>query len=205
MARTKSDLLSSMGSGFEILKAITDSVIDRGGNDDDVRRILKDKKVRNAIADILVTDQKFFTFTVDFDDPKWKAFPFKGNYAGVNSDLKSEHFPVRYSGKAEVTVEVVQYDEGKTFEEHLNICQKQGAPEIDLPISETFHELFPDERKKGWILSPCGSQVERGGRRSVAFVSADGLGVYLYIYWIDCRWYQSDRFLVLREVKPLAA
>lgn len=205
MARYKSELLSSMGSGFEIVKAITDSVIDRGGTDDDVRRILKDKNIRNAIAEMLVANQRFFTFTVDFNDPKWKEFPFKGNYNYVNPNLRLDHFPVRYSGKAEVTVELVQYDKGKTFSEHLAICKEQDAPEIDRPISETFHELFPNERKKGWILSVCGAQFEHDGRQSVACVDAGEDGVSLDIAWVDSRLSQSDRFLVLREVKPLAA
>jgi hypothetical protein len=205
MARYKSGLLSSMGSGFEILKAITDAVIERGGTDDNVRRVLKDKKVKDAIADILVDDPRFFTFIVDFDDPKWKEFPFKGNYNYANPDLKSEHFPVRFQGKAEVTVELVQYDKGKTLSEHLSICKKQNAPEIDRPISETFHELFPNERNKCWILSVCGAQFELDGDQDVAYVDADENGVDLSIDFVGRRLDQGDRFLVLREVKPLAA
>jgi|GEM_PF-4322315 len=208
MSRTKSELLSSMGSGFEILKAITDEVISQGGSDEDVRRILKDQKVkdekvRKQIDDIPVSEQKFFTFIVDFDDSRWKKFPFEGNYVYVNENLKGEHFPIRHKGKCEVTVELVRYNAGKTFAEHLSICNEQNAPEGDRAIAETFYEQFPGERKKGLILAPCGSQFERGGDRGVTLVSADDDGVELDIDWVGDRWDQGLRFLVPREIKPL--
>lgn len=205
MTRYKSELLSAMGSGFEILKAITDAVIERGGTDDDVRRILRDKRVRNAVVEMLLADQKVFSFSVNFDDPKWKERLFSGNYKhSMHPNLHIDHFPVRHKGIATVTVELVQYENGVTFSEHLSTCKEQRLPEIDRPISEMFHMLYPIERKKGWIVSVCSDQFVHNSMQSIACVEAGVNGVGLGLYKVD-RWLDENlRFLVLREVKTLA-
>ena len=120
-------------------------------------------------------------------------------------NLKAEHFPVRYSGKAEVTVELVRHDEGYSFEQHFAAIKKENALKIDRAISETFHALFPDERKKGRIVSPCGNKLEIDGNQNLAYVLATHNVVSLHFYWIDLRWHESHQFLVLRSIKPLSA
>jgi hypothetical protein len=52
--KSKSDILSSMGVGFEIVKAIRDEVDRLGGGDDELRRILSDHSIAPKIAALLV-------------------------------------------------------------------------------------------------------------------------------------------------------
>ena len=148
---------------------------------------------------------KRFTLIVDFDKRRWRMFPFKGKYGGIDPHLKLEHFPVRYSGKAEVTVELVQHEVGTTFKEHLTICERQGAHEIDRAITEVFLRKFPDEHKESWILSPCGSELKCGTYQGVAYVAAEQGIISLRVCWSCDRWEQSGKYLVVRKIKPLAA
>ncbi|MBI2506681.1 MAG: hypothetical protein HYW00_00890 [Candidatus Colwellbacteria bacterium] len=54
MARTKSKFVSSFGTAFEVFKGLADEVLDLGGDDDDLRRVLRDKQLRRAIAGLIV-------------------------------------------------------------------------------------------------------------------------------------------------------
>jgi len=54
MARKKSEFLAALGIAFEIFKAIADAVISRGGNDDDLRRIVSEKGLAGKIAEVVM-------------------------------------------------------------------------------------------------------------------------------------------------------
>jgi hypothetical protein len=149
--------------------------------------------------------EKFFTFPVDFDDPRWKKLPAQGEHTRVNPNVWIENFPVRFSGRAKVTVELVQYDHEISIGEHFELIEGQDALYIDRPITETFHEFFPAQRNKGWILSPCGTQLELGGEKYIASISANDKGIVLQPYPPKVSWDQREQFLVLRGIKPLAA
>ncbi|MFA6588615.1 MAG: hypothetical protein WCT08_06150 [Patescibacteria group bacterium] len=198
----KSRILSGAGTGFEVLKALIDGIVARGGSDDDLRRILKEKNITDAICGILVDNRRFFTFIVDFDQKCWKRFPTKENYQHVNSDLEFDQFPIRFSGSLEVTVELIPCEKGMNIEKHLSICKEQKALEIDRPISETFFKQFPEELEKDYICSVCGVRFEKNGKQVVSLMEADKDG--LAFSFLNTDYILSDsKFLVLREVKPL--
>ena len=72
MAKQKSDILSGMGNGYEIVKAIVDEVKNRGGGDDDVRKILSDRDLQSHIGDLImgnveVTSPQATTYLVEID------------------------------------------------------------------------------------------------------------------------------------------
>lgn len=206
MARYKSGLLSSMGAGFEILKAIIDAVIQRGGTDDDVRRILRDKKLRNAIADLIFPDQKRFVLIVDYDIPYWKElldYRLCGEYTGVSSILRLEHFPISRSGRWEFILEYDMYPEGIRFEDYLTICKDNSVLEMDRAIAENFFDEFPNESKKGWILAPCVGRPEFNGEVRIAYVGACNDKFYLRSEPTDHYWDYSTRFLRICEARPL--
>lgn len=71
MARPKSDILSAMGTGWEIMKAIVNQVLAMGGGDDDLRRVLKDGKLLKEIASLIVK-VKVIAF------PVWKEIQIGG-------------------------------------------------------------------------------------------------------------------------------
>ena len=79
--KKKSEFLSAFGIMFEIVKALIQTLLDRGGTDDDLRRVQNDKDLRNKIVDlILVKSARKF-------DPA--AFIGKGWYI----DPKDEQLP----------------------------------------------------------------------------------------------------------------
>lgn len=172
-----------------------------------VSRLLRPEsdQLIDKIIDLVISEAgRFYTFTVDFDDPKWRKPPVGGNYSYVNPANTAVHFPIRFSGKAEVVVELVQYHKGMTYAGHLAVCKDQNALEIDRPITETFHELYPNERLKGWILSLCGVEHESAANRVCYFIEADMQGLSFCIDWVNTRLDRERWFLVLREMKPLA-
>ena len=94
MARQKSPFLSAFGVVFEIWKELVEAVIAKGGTDDDLRRILTDKTLRDKIADLIVTKvaevADFFTPVSDKDladdlretATKWRRLAAELGYAG---------------------------------------------------------------------------------------------------------------------------
>lgn len=55
MTRPRSELLRSVGTAWEIFRAIANEVLSIGGDDHDLRRILRDDKLRRDIAFMMVT------------------------------------------------------------------------------------------------------------------------------------------------------
>lgn len=55
--KKKSPFLSAFGTAFQIFKALTDAVLDIGGEDDDVRRILIDTDLRRDLATRIVASR----------------------------------------------------------------------------------------------------------------------------------------------------
>lgn len=52
--RQKSEFLSAFGTAMEIFRAITNAVLERGGSDDDIRRVLTSRKLADEIAGLIV-------------------------------------------------------------------------------------------------------------------------------------------------------
>ncbi|MFA6430733.1 MAG: hypothetical protein WC229_00780 [Candidatus Paceibacterota bacterium] len=55
MSKERSDILGYAGTVFELIKELTHAVLDAGGSDRDIRKILSDKKKAAQIAEILMT------------------------------------------------------------------------------------------------------------------------------------------------------
>jgi hypothetical protein len=153
-----------------------------------------------------IIQYSIFTFVVDCDNPLWSKYPYQGRYVLVDPYLKAGYFPIRFSGKIQVTVEIISYPKDCTLREHLGILVAKGTLSADRAITETFHEKFPEERLKGdWIFSPCGAQFKYGNEPMIASIVGHGDGIELYSCSIDEYLDHTYRLLVLRDVKPLAA
>ncbi|MDO8505438.1 MAG: hypothetical protein Q7S48_02600 [bacterium] len=75
MARPKSEFLSAWGRAFEIFKVIVDVVLDLGGNDEDLLRLLKDRERVSMIGRIIIqkidaTESDYFTPIPDAEVPE---------------------------------------------------------------------------------------------------------------------------------------
>src|SRR3989338_10392851 len=61
MARSKSEFLSAFGTAFQIFKAVSDEVLNLGGNDEHVRQILTNKGLAQQLAKLIVSSQGIFS------------------------------------------------------------------------------------------------------------------------------------------------
>lgn len=147
----------------------------------------------------MLIQKNFFTFTVDFDAPRWRLL--EGKYSYVNPSLHPEHFPVTRKGKAMVTVEPIVLDRPTSFQDELAECKRLGLPQLDRAISETFFDINDEERQRGWILAPCGAVAGV----NLAYVRAGVDGRDLYLGRLDDLRSPGVRFLRVCEIKPLAA
>lgn len=50
MARKKSEFLGSLGTTFQIFKTIADAVMEEGGSDDDLRKVLQTNGLARKVA-----------------------------------------------------------------------------------------------------------------------------------------------------------
>ena len=73
MARQKSELLSVDGINFQILKAIIDPVLGLGGNDENVKRLLKDDKLCRKIAELIMAKHVINCDVDPFVPAGWKV------------------------------------------------------------------------------------------------------------------------------------
>ncbi len=198
MARPKSELKSAFGRGQEILFALLEGVEDVGGTDNDARKIVTDKKLQRQIAQLLVSIKTLFA-PVNYDDPAHRRID-REKYYNVADSLRSEHFPIRHSGQANVTYEYVTFDHDPTTQEVLDEVERRGDVELpDFANTRDFHNANPDERKKAPVISLCGAIVSRDGRRGVACVLADAGGLGRGWSWVGGRWSRCCRFLVVRK------
>ena len=198
MARQKSEIKSAFGRGQEILFALLEGVEDEGGTENDARRIVTDKKLRRQVAQLLVSIKSLFA-PVNYDDPAHRRID-RDEYVYHDDSLTPEHFPIRHTGQADVEYDYITFDHDPTTQEVLDEVERRGDVELpDFANTRDFHKANPDERKKAPVISLCGSITDDGGYRGVAYVGASARGLSLYWSWIDYRWGQSCRFLVVRK------
>lgn len=134
---------------------------------------------------------------VNYDDPAYRRID-RDQYAFVNDSLRPEHFPVRSKGQREVIYDYLEYDHEPSTEEVLNDIERRGNIRVpDFAETLAYHKANSEERMKAPVISLCGSIVNRGGERNVAYVNASVIGVNLHWHWLSLRWDQNCRFLVV--------
>ena len=202
MARKKSELLSSLGTVFEIVKAIIDEVLDLGGSDEDVRRILKDKSLRKKIANLIVQTkpaiQDTFKVVVDYGQSLAEMIS-AGKYGWVNSDIIQKHFPVEGSDQKEV--ELVLFHFGRVMTSEQVIAEMDEAGYRPAPIEDllSLGASYP-ELQKDFPVAALGSVWQSPvGHRYVPYLPWCGVRRDLNLYWFGPDWPESYRFAAVRK------
>lgn len=199
MAQKKSDLLSALGTVFQIMKAIIDEVLDLGGNDEDVRKILKDPILCRKIAEIIMAVRSFIatTFKVTVDCSRTlEDMIAVGNYDWVNKNITQEHFQVLSQGKLEKEVVLFHYEKSMTSKEAISRMDKEGFQPAVIEDLLALGEAHPDLQKQFPILA-LGS-VWRCNR-DVPYLGWDGLRRYLNLDWSGRQWSVYCRFVAVRK------
>jgi len=123
--------------------------------------------------------QRFFSFVVDFDDPRWLRLPIKDNtHDFIHEALRPEHFPILYKGQKRVVVEIFENLGYEPYASYIDDRRERNIPNIDRAITEAMFEKFPDASRRGYIFSPCGIDDYKYARPFIShsFVTIDQSG-----------------------------
>jgi hypothetical protein len=202
VAREKSGLLSALGVVFEIVKAIIDEVLNLGGNDEDVRRILKDENLRKAIAQMIIAAKSFVaaTFKVTVDYGQSLADMIKaGKYDWVNDNITKENFPVNGQDKQEVEVLLFHFNRVISSDDAIAEMNKAGYRPARIEELLALGACQPELQKQFPIVALGSAWRRPSGYRIVPCLVSDGSGRRLDLDDFEGGWDGSDRFLVLRK------
>ena len=212
MGRPKSDLLSGLGTWFEIAKAITAEVLAQGGTDDDVRAILKNHELRQKMAALIIaarpnaekdsgsgaSPETTYLVTVRKDRTLVQMIE-AGKYDWVNSDITSERFPdIGPDGEYELVL--VHFNRVVSTEEALAEIRRRGLDPATLVQLLALGENFPDVQRQFPVIALGSCCVLSGGYRCSPCLSVSGHRRRLNLDWLGDGWHGDCRFLAFRKV-----
>lgn len=198
MSKQKSDILSGMGSGFQIMKALRDA----GATDEELRRIIVENSFLPAqIVSVLRGGQVSgdgFIVTVDYSKSLAEMVA-SGHYDWKNSDIVAEHFPTTQKGVNEVKLELVHLDKNASTDEVLRYLDEHGYRPATLLELLAFGAKYPDEQKKYPVVALGSVWRSSGGDRYVACLDCYGAERHLSLSWCGDDWHGRCRFLAVRK------
>lgn len=202
MARPKSELLSYSGIVFEITKAIVNEVLDLGGTDEDLRKVLKDKNLCRKIAELLVQSKSAIvaTFHVVVDYSKsLQEMVSEGCYDWVNNEITPEHFSVEGDGQQEKDIVLFHFGRYISSEDAIVEMEKEGYRPARIEDLLALGASQPEIQKQFPIVALGSVWRHPDGHRHVSFLDWDGLGRRLYLAWFGLDWNDAWRFAAVRK------
>lgn len=200
MARTKSDFLSAMGIAFQIFKAIVDEVLLLGGNDESIRRIVTNKKLRQSIAELIVGAAKqvgeVFRLSVDYSKSLADMI-VAGKYGYTNTDITADHFPVVGSGTVEMDAVLVHLGRNATTDEVICELDTRGLRPATMFELLVFGAMFPEKQREFPIVEFGSCWVDPDGNRNFGYLSRNVGKRGLYLDWSGIEWRGNCRFLAV--------
>ncbi|MCE9586543.1 hypothetical protein K8R04_04490 [Candidatus Uhrbacteria bacterium] len=219
MARTKPPFLSAFGVSFEIFKAISDAVIEVGGNDDSLRSLLNDPdKCRRVALEIVdrepavqtgspyrggpPSDAPGFRALVEYAQPAY-AF-LEQAFDWVYDGYKSAKFtPIDVckdvsTESREIEFELVHLNKGVSTDKALAELDKQVLRPALYEELLAFAVKYPELQKQFPIVA-LGSVYRVDGYLCSPYVLWDGSERRLHFSWFDGDWSDSCRFLAVRK------
>ena len=201
MARQKSELLSALGTSFELVKAIVDEVLDLGGSDEDVRGILKDESLRKQVAKLIVQAsaiQSTFKVVVDYGKNLAEMIS-AGKYDWVNDDITKEHFPVKGSGQREVEVVLFHFGRAISSEDVIAEMDKVGYRPARIEELLGLGVAYPELQKEFPIVALGSVWRDPRGYRHVPCLGWLDARRRLRLDWFEYGWHEGCRFAGARK------
>lgn len=207
MGRPKSDLLSGLGTWFEIAKAITAEILAQGGSDDDVRTILKNHELRQQMAALIIaanpnvqkksgSGTETYPVVVPADRMLIQRIE-AGKYDWVNSDITPERFP-DLGKPGEYALEFVHLNKVVSTEAALAEIARRGLVAGDIGQLLALGEKYPELQRKFPIIALRSVCVDSGGNRYSPYLNQNSRDRNLNLNWIDNDWNENCRFLAFR-------
>jgi hypothetical protein len=227
MARTKPPFLSALGVAFEIFKAISDAVIEAGGNDESLRSLLNDPDKCHRVALEIVGHKPALQ----------TGSPYRGGPPSKSSDLPPHDFRITVTSvKHPIYTELKAaydwvsdfWDESKyPLELHESLREIEATAGDKVVFLKKFVQFikceqaiewgkahgyrlaFPAEREafakanpdlqREFLIVDLGSFAVSGGRRYVPVLARPDGKRDLSSRWLDDEWDAGYRFLFVRE------
>jgi hypothetical protein len=190
---------------FEIVKVLVNAVLDMGGNDEDILRILKDKKLADEIAKQIMAERGITipdgceVLSVDYalkliDAITAAAFDWK------NDDIVEKNFPnqAHETGEKNLQVKLYYYDKDMSSEDVVSAMDKDGFRPATLRELLAYAAKNSDEQRKPAIAG-LGSVWSRGDERFVPYFYLSGRQWKLCLSWWSGSWGGNYRFLAVRK------
>ena len=206
MAKPKSEFLSAFGIAFQMFKALTDEVLNLGGNDQDIRRVETDEQLRRKIAALIVQAGKpieklaenCYKVLVDYGQTLQQMIA-AGAYDYANLNITAEHFPMTGDGKREVVVELVHFGRDMESDAILKEFEARGLRPATLPELLAFGATYPEKQREFPILALGSVWQGPDGGRDVACLGDWDAKRGLGLDWDDDRWDVDCRFAAVRK------
>lgn len=210
MGKPRSELLSGLGTAFEVLKRIVDAVRAQGGSDDDVRTILKNHELRQQMAALIIaanpnvqkksgSGTETYPVVVPADRMLIQRIE-AGKYDWVNSDITPERFP-DLGKPGEYALEFVHLNKVVSTEAALAEIARRGLVAGDIGQLLALGEKYPELQRKFPIIALRSVCVGSYGNRCSPYLFQDGRDRDLNLRWIVDDWDEDCRFLAFRKVK----
>ena len=219
MARTKPPFLSALGVTFEIFKAISDAVIEAGGDDESLRSLLNDPdKCRRVALEIVDRNPALQTATpyrggvpseapglralVEYAQPTYAMLKqaFDWVYDGYKSaEFKSIDVCKDVSTEArEIKFELVHLGKDANTDTALAELEKRELRPALYEELLAFAVEYPELQKQFPIVA-LGSVCRNDGSLYSPYVSWDDGERNLRFYWLGNDWHDHYRFLAVRK------
>ncbi len=225
MARKKNEFLKAFGTGYEIFTKVSKAVLDNGGTDDDLRRILSDKNLSRRIAEMVIasrfdsgkiTVSAFFPIVVDHGRTmtsmmtQMKVKDYSLHHRAPGMPQLSSLLNFNGVGRVEDEVAILEFEEWAAYEpEEVNdLLDKSGLEHTEAKHLFAFGERYPEMTFSYYIIAP-GCDGGRCLANLVAMGSSiklnpDDAAGYPYFGWdgIYCHRYLSLVFNMQMWQKP---
>jgi hypothetical protein len=183
LKRKKSEFLSGFGKAYELLKAIIDALLEQGGGDDDLTRVITNKDLASQIAKLILDGKAEIAMrkhVIDCD-----ADPFVPENWKVEEHLKGGQFEwnpekvALYLSEGQKTGSVV----GHELRKELAGKPVMNACVLDFLLAHPH--LIPEEWKVKAIFF-----------WGTVYRDSDGYLYVRYLYWDGAEWDWHSDWLV---------
>jgi hypothetical protein len=220
--KDKSDILSGMGSGFQIIKALRDA----GASDDQLRAIITNgSELPRQIASLLKgvsKSQASDTFTITVDYTKSLADMITvGKYDYTNPNIVEKNFPIQRPSNSKADIQssgnpyrtpgvqndnsteivLVHLNKVASTTEVLAHMDKLGLRPARIEELLAFGEKYPHKQREFPIVALGSVWVVSDQDRFVAYLDGHGSERNLPLYWDNpvYTWSEVCRFVAVSK------
>lgn len=195
MARQKSEFVSGLGTGFEIIKALSDEVNALGGTDDNLRQIISNHQLRKELAKMLVgnTANIYPINVVGNINDAVKS----GNYDWSNSDISDKHFTADQPHDCDLILK--HFGKDMSTDAVLKALDAEGLRPATMSELLALGAQYPELQRQFPIIALGSVWQDLFGSRYVGYLFSYGSKRELNLRYYDYDWSDLCRFAAIRK------